>query len=98
MPKQTPAERAEAEVKAGPGPVPVKWKGKTWHVLPVNEWGKSWRRHLKVDDWDAWAQCVLPADEHAAWFDLPASGGECLDFIDAWREASGQDEGESRAS
>jgi len=105
MPKQphqdhqpSAADRAAAEVKAGNGQVAVKWKGRTWHVLPVPEWGKSWRRHLSVDDWDSWAQCILPASEHGAWFNTPATSAECLEFIDAWRAASGQDEGESQAS
>ena len=98
MPKQTPAARAEAEAKAGDKPVPVKWKGKTWHVLPVAEWDKSWRRHLRTEDWDSWAECVLPSAEHDAWFNTPAKSSECLAFIDAWTAASGQDAGESTAS
>lgn len=98
--KQTPAERAEAEATAGPEPIVVKWQGKTWHVRPVNKWGKSWRRHLDVEDWDRWAECVLPGPEYAAWEDLPASvtGEDVLEFIGMFNGASGQDVGESAAS
>lgn len=98
--KQTPAERAEAEAAAGPGPVPIEWQGRTWHVRPVHKWGKSWRRHLAVDDWDGWAECVLPPVEYAAWERLPASvtGEDVLEFIGQFNVASGQDVGESEAS
>lgn len=96
--KQTPAERAEAEIKAGDGNIPVKWKGRTWHVLPVNQWDKSWRRLYNEREWDGWAACLLVPDEVRAWFDTPATSDDVLEFVAAFNEASGQDAGESQAS
>lgn len=100
QPKQTPAERAAAEAETGGGPIVVKWQGKTWHVKPVHKWGKSWRRLLNREDWDGWAECVLPPAEYQTWEDMPASitGEDCLHFVSLFNQASGQDVGESVAS
>lgn len=72
----------QAEIRI---PHPVDWSARATDLLA------DARVH-------SWAQLTFSDTDWERWLELDPTNGEANDFIGAWRTASGQNEGKSRAS
>jgi hypothetical protein len=93
-------EAIEAEVDAETDDtIEVPLCDTTVRVLPAGEWRSSAVRALRSGDYDSWAEECLAGDDYAdVWQPLDPVLNEVEAFFEAWKDATGQDAGKSRAS
>lgn len=75
-------KNGEADIRI---PHPVDWSARATDLLA------DARVH-------SWAQLTFSDTDWERWLELDPTNGEANEFIGAWRTASGQNEGKSRAS
>jgi hypothetical protein len=97
--KLSPLEAVEAEVDAGDGTVEVTLADTRVRVKPVGAWRSSGVSAMRQGDFTAWAEtCLATPDDVAVWLEVDPTLDECEVFFREWGAATGQDQGESRAS
>lgn len=89
-------DRLRAEVK--PGDRIGLLDGHELVVKPVKKWKSSATHAMRIGDWQEWARTSLAGDGYSTWLEVDPDGEQVDAFLDSWREATGEDLGESQAS